>query len=138
MIQTKEVILFVTDDGREFHDREDAKKHDALLKKIQQIQTLPPRRNIPSGKWIQHPIEQYRKWRIALVKLTMEYLPRLHTDVDPMKIHPFSSMGRCVNDSGLELLRNEWGRLQCTSDDGREYEQPYYALHPDKAEGPMA
>lgn len=139
MIQMKERTVFVTDDGREFQSRSQAEKHQKLLERLQQIETLPPRRrDIAHGKWIQHPVEQYRKWRMALVKMTKEYFPDTYPDADPMEIHPHSYMGRVVDDSGPDPLRKQWQRLACTTDDGREFDQPYFALNPDKAEGPMA
>jgi hypothetical protein len=52
---------------------------------------------------------------------------------DAMEIHPFSYAGRFLDDAGGPL-RRVWSRFMCHHD-GWMYEQPYFALNPDKFEG---
>jgi len=139
MLKTITVTMYEADDRTRFQDRNEADKYQSALEACRDIERLlPPRQNIPHTRWVQHPIAQYQAWRIALIRLTLKYYPEeLPKHVDPMKVRPQGYLARLVRRTRSSRLRKLWHRFACTDDDGREFSQPYFALHPREAEGPF-
>lgn len=131
----KTVTKYESIDGALFDTADDAARRDALEIRLASLEApLGPR--CESGQRKRHAPDVYRAFRVGLVEIAREWHPREPVfQHDPMQIHPFSFAGRYLDDAGPPQLRRRWGRLMCMTDDGVEYEQPFYALHPGKFEG---
>jgi hypothetical protein len=54
-------------------------------------------------------------------------------EFDADAVHPFSIVGRVLDDCGGPICV-AWNRLGCYDfDKGRQYDQPYYVNHPNQA-----
>ena len=79
----------------------------------------------------------YRQHDLATVlsaKQRIVRLAKIHTghgvfDHPAADIHPFSIAGQILDDVGGPL-RKAWRRFMCIDDQGREWGQPYFGLHP--------
>ncbi len=54
-------------------------------------------------------------------------------DMPVEEVHPSNIASRFIDDSDCTPLKSAWWRLQCIDDKYREFNQPFYALNPDKA-----
>ena len=128
------VTKFQAIDGAIFDTAREAAARDALETRLAELEApLGPR--VGYGERKRHAFDVYRAFRTGLVMLARELHPREAIfQHDPMSIHPFSFAGRFLDDAGPLPLNRRWARLMCITDDGTEYEQPYFALNPGKFE----
>lgn len=130
----KPITRWQTIDGSVFNTEAEANAHDALRVEIAAI--LAPLGPLPDdtdfangGGYLPHDPADVARAKAALCAIAARTIPwfREHEAKD---IHPMSFAGRLLDDCGPSLLRSAWDRLACTDDRGREWGQPYYALHP--------
>lgn len=129
----KTVTKYQARDGREFACEETAKTHEGVLDRIDKIMsTLPARPDdceFSNGRgYIQHD------W-MAVTNAKNHIIDLWHGD-EKIKLDakmypaPHSIIGRFFDDANSPL-RDPWYRLMCIDPLGREWDQPYFALHPD-------
>jgi hypothetical protein len=131
------VTRFKTADGTEFANESDAIEHEALSLRCERAleSTIGKRRKIDCKHYVQHDIKIALQAKRLMLEIICEKhgdaYPVLKTDAD--QVHPRSFVGRLADDIGGPIGK-AWGRLCCIDfDNGREYEQPFFALNPDKA-----
>lgn len=107
--------LEIGDAMRPMGDR--AKKYDRLLSM--------------GHHYIQHTEEAVLAVKGALLRLCRRELSGHEVfSLPPEEVHNRSIAGRIIDDSQCEPIRRAWWRLMCTDEEHREWEQPYYASHP--------
>ena len=130
----KIIEKYVANDGTEFRNGKDALHRDELLNSISSIEKLLPTRpddaNFANGHgYIQHKYETIEKVKGFLYELCLIESPSLSE-------YNFDSYGfvRSLDDSSSPLYKLYYRIVMCVDDQLREYGQPYFANHPDKAE----
>lgn len=135
----KSVTTYEAIDGARFDDYRDCEKHETGLAVVNAILADLPAAEPEGETYVQHDREtllsvKRRLFELVLAKYGDSY--PLWKEFDPDKVHPMSGVGRVLDDLGGPLA-SAWRRLSCYNfDNGREYEQPYFALNPDEATTP--
>lgn len=133
----KPKIMYEASDGKSFDTEAECVAYETgtLLPCIR-IDALLPRRSLDAGQYYQHnhdDVVSFRRclWRLVQAKYAIGF-PHW-ADKCAEDIHPRSIVGRVLSDAGGPL-NGLWYRLMCIDlDTAREYQQPYYANHPDEA-----
>jgi hypothetical protein len=127
----KAVTVFVASDGSRWDSEAEAVARDVLDAAVRDVEQRLPTPPSDSGERIAVDPEVFRAAKTAVVELCRaEYPNEAVFQHDPMDIHPFSFAGRLLDDVGGPL-RRIWWRFMCYRD-GWMYQQPYFALNPDK------
>ena len=131
-----EVIeAYKTTDGSRFFDRQFAERHDEEYHLVKPVADLLPKTDLKHGTYKQHDSANLRAikrkvWELVLAKHKDSY-PRW-ADWDADEVHPCSVVSRVLDGDGP--LCQLWNRLSRFNFElGREYDQPYFALHPSEA-----
>ncbi len=131
------LTLFEADDGSHWETAEAAHERDALCARITlAIKPLGPRPDLGHGRSVQQERDACLEAKRALVAIALETCGDfpVFKENEPDDIHPMSIAGRIIDDHGGPLAR-AWSRLcRINWDSFREYDQPYFALHPERAE----
>lgn len=127
------ITVYEATDGTRWDNEADAVKRDRLDAEVRAIEATIPAP--PSGSHNRVAVDPaaFKAAKTAVVELCRRELPTC--DIfknDPMEIHPMSFAGRLLDETGGPL-RRIWFRFMCHRD-GWMYEQPYFALNPDKWE----
>jgi hypothetical protein len=127
----KEMTIFVADDGTRFDTAKAAIDYERLCVRCRELEAMLGPHPQDSGERIKHPrLAAYRK---AVIALCRELFPREPIfQHDAATIHHFSYAGRFLSEQAPRPVNHLWHRLMCVGDDGYEYEQPFFALHPDE------
>jgi hypothetical protein len=135
-MHTETVTAYVANDGARFKTQEQCVEYETELHKVEPIISQLPRSNPPHGMYVQHDAEPLRRirrllWTLVLEKLGDEYPNwKLHVADD---LAPFSVVDRVLDDYTGPLAR-AWKMLRFFDfATGREYDQPYFVLHPNEA-----
>jgi hypothetical protein len=126
---------WVAKDGSEWKTEEDAVNHEIFLDKIEKIESILPENHDTSDfvnghGYVQHSQSDLLKARSMLVDLACEYVYSKLYECD-IRSYTF---GRYLNDNNYHLYNLYYRIVLCIDDNTwREYGQPFYALHPDKA-----
>lgn len=143
----KSKTIYVAEDGTRFETAKEATTADRLIVRLQKA--TKPLGKKPSdphcdfsngGGYIQHDMKVVLLCRIAVVKILREgplkwYMAE-RTEKEGLKDsdwHPSGILSRVIDDSDLpDRVKNIWYRFSCIDVKGREWGQPYFALHPEK------
>lgn len=131
----KEVIkhLFVAKDGAEFTDKGECQKYEWLISSIEEIMLpLGKRPTLQNCQFFQHSKDVFLSVRDALVCCAAEECDHPEWEAKSNTIHQHSILGRILDDRGGPL-RNAWYRLMCFSNDGKEWDQPFFAIEANKS-----
>lgn len=130
----KAVTRYKTNDGSLFDDEDKAIAHEALCDKIDAVMApLPPvPEEVERGKgWAQHDPEKVLTARDGILDICREQKLDEHYPVFKNRgrdVHPMSVVGRILDDVGGPLNR-AWSRFCRIDDQGREHQQPYFAIN---------
>jgi hypothetical protein len=132
------IKMFESWDGEVFGTAEACLEHERLLEQVRDaMDGLCP--GDPKGAtYVQHDREtllrvKRRLWAIVVGKFGDSYPAWKTWKADD--VHPCSVVGRVLYGCGGPLA-NGWSSLaRVDFDPGREYEQPYFAAHPNEAPG---
>lgn len=135
-MKSEQVTRYTARDGAVFYDPRKADEYERELDQIEPIMSRLPANEVPGGKYIQHDPATLRSIKADLFKLVV----RKHGESFPEwkkwkadEVHPLSIVGRVLDDCGGPLS-HAWSKLaRFNFNLGREYEQPYFAMNPDKA-----
>jgi hypothetical protein len=129
-------IVYQAKDGKQFDDEFECFEYEEWCKRLEAAMCMPEIPRLDSDQYYQHTKMAVHMTRRRLFKL---YLERYgdsfpdHKDWNPDTLHPMCAVGRILDDAGGPL-RTAWGRLMNTDmDTYREYNQPYYVMHPQEA-----
>lgn len=135
-MRQEQVTEYVASDGARFRDPQQCESYERELSMVQPIMNRLPKGDLNAGQYRQHDKEfllQIKRdlWALVLTRYGKDFPEWLGHDAD--SIHPLSGVGRVMSDIGGPIAE-AWGWLAYFNFDlGREYQQPYYALHPDEA-----
>src|SRR3990167_4811519 len=82
--------------------------------------------------YVQHHVADVLKAKIALIEITKRVVPHKIWEYPAAEIHPQSFAGRLLCGCNKYLYK-AWFRFMCIDEKGREWGQPYYSLHPERA-----
>lgn len=141
----KAVTMYEANDGTRFSSLAAAESHDAVEARVRAIMAAlpdPPAGDFGNerrGYWQQNPTAVLAA-RVALVELALEFEVCngwFNSAVEedghrPADFHPLGVAGRVMSEGAPAPLDRAWRRLCRIDDRGREWEQPYFAINPDK------
>lgn len=136
----KAVTKYRADDGAEFADAAACATYESLVAEIAEVmRALPPPPKDDGCRfsngygYIQHDRATFLAARLALLRIAQRVCPFRWIDesIADSTVHP-SWAARIIGESSRPLAR-AWRRIECTDSQMREWGQPYYATHPDKA-----
>lgn len=132
--------VYKTTDGAVHWSLSTAESHQSVVNDVAAIMApVGPPCDIPYGRYVQRDVNAVWTARRALIE---RCLPKLMKDASlcdalTNRTLPLGSMvGRYFNDSIPGGYR-AWSRLDCIDNQGREWDQPYHAMHPDEGLGEM-
>lgn len=130
------ITKYEANDGALFDEPAKAGQRDALISRCNVINLMLPEPPERSSQRVLHDKKALIEFRRAVVMLCREMFPKdTCFQHPPQDIHPLSYYaGRLVSEAGPACLNRLWYRL-CCMDGGYEYQQPFYAINPDKFEG---
>ena len=129
----KAIIVYVASDGSRWDDPIKAEFRDALDNLVRKLEAQLPEVPNSSGKRIAVNIELRNRVWASAVSLARSDNPSFRQfDGPPEKIHPMGICGRIVSEGGGPIARL-WHWFSCERD-GWLYNQPFFALNPDKFE----
>lgn len=137
----KKIEIYECGDGTRFDDEERAQRYEDTRVELRAVERkyLGPRaEEVKRGKGTQeHPIENVIAYRKEICRIAGEYIPSSKWVFDGCGdgTRHISHANRVVSDCDVKMLDVAFFRLNCINlSSGREYEQPYYALHPEEWE----
>jgi hypothetical protein len=128
------MTIYVADDGSRWDDAEKAQQRDMLHAACQEILLMmPPRPGTVDG-YIQHDRETVMRVKLRTLQLAQRELDPCNRtawfkDLDKVSMSAGGLMARIISEAGGPLNK-VWWRLNCIDAHMREWEQPYFALHP--------
>lgn len=127
-------IRFVARDGAEFRTEGAAVEHEALIAACDYALLPLGVREIEGLRggagYVQHEMADFVEAKRRLLGLLAAAFPTYgYESLDPATVSPMGSVGRVASEAAAPLAK-AWGRLGCIDAQGREWEQPYFALHP--------
>lgn len=131
----KTKTIYEAEDGSRFESKKACEEYEGELRKYQKAMLpLEPRPELSGEQYFQHDREICLKAKRDVIALAKNTVKDKIWDNPPDEIHPMSFAGRLIDDCGHAALRHAWGRF-CSIDfsTGREYQQPYFTLHPEEA-----
>lgn len=129
----KQITKYVAIDGTEFNNENECLNYENLIKKVDLIMAELPFPKVDrldfvnGGGFVQHDKKVLRKVQMNLLE---EIKNHIHIDDENLSM---SYVDRLILDSGISPLKKAWHRFMCVDELAREWGQPYYAKHPDKA-----
>jgi len=137
----EKITKFKAIDGREFYEESKCRDYENLIEEVEQIMgAFPPLpqndgcKFVNGGGYIQHSRESFERVKSALLDVASRYISHQwiqQTKADP-SVH-LSYAARLISEIGLQPLENAWNRLLCADKLYREWGQPFFAEHPEKA-----
>jgi hypothetical protein len=137
----KVITKYISDDDLEFTSEDACISYEALCKEVAETMSKLAERPNLSGcgfengdGYIQHNPDSAWAAKVAILKIANGIYPHKWFDqsMDNKSADP-SWAGRIIDEFSEKCVRQAWYRFQCMDKQFREYGQPYYALHPDKA-----
>lgn len=131
----KAITQFKADDGTIFDNSEAASQYESMCENVSEaLAPLGPEIANHKG-WVQHSPEAVANcWEQFVAIAWPKVKSAFKNDrPDAKDIHPMSYFGRVLDDSDTRCLKNANYRFCCTDKEGREHEQPFYAIN-----GPVA
>ena len=128
----KTITRYLAQDGSVFDTEKKCREYESLCKKVKKI--MKPLGKLPLDKgckfangegYIQHNPSVIEVAKSQLLALGKEYL---HIKEE----RSFGFAGRCFDDYGVSAINDAHNRLSCCDENGREWGQQYFAVHPEK------
>lgn len=134
----KAVTIYEASDGQRFNDPEKCQQYEVLIVSVAAAMApLGKSPDLGHGCSVQHDRMACLSAKRGLVELARTLYPPEKWPVfqhDADEIHPWGGAGRVLTDGAPECLSMAWNRLMRINwDNYREYDQPYFAMNPDKA-----
>lgn len=127
------ITKYKATDGTEWHSAHECERRDALDAEVRALENrLGP--NVYRGRKRIDPtvVAEVKKATVLLCRRVFPNEPVFQNDPDA--IHPWSFAGRLIDETGGPI-RRIWYRFGCMNGEW-EYEQPFYALHPEEFREP--
>ncbi len=136
----KSKTVYEATDGTRFDSVEQCQEHERLIVAVAEAMLpLGPEREIKSEQFVQHVALnclQAKQNMLAIVRKKFAWFFKdKMANVADDEIHPSSIVDRVISDGDCRVIDHAWGRLSRINwENFREYEHPYFALNPEKAE----
>ena len=132
----KIIQKFQSDDGREFHSENDCKKYEALIITVDKIMSIlrPVPRSEDFDGYVQQNIAEFKQVKFQLLEKMKEYSNHkwIQQTIDDDTVH-FGWVARIIDeDRDISPLSDAWWRLSCVDKSYREWNQVYFASHPEE------
>jgi hypothetical protein len=134
----KAVTVYEAADGSRWNTPDACMRRDQdILEVAKAMLPLGQERSLESHEYIQRSGAVCLQVKRDLIEIAKKSYPPKDYPVfqnDPDAIHPWSNAGRVISDTDGPLS-TAWRRLMLINwENFREYQQPYFALNPDKIE----
>lgn len=126
----KKTTIYECNDGTRFDSEKQALEYDALLSKCNSINDVIGHKvGLEYDQYVQRNAETVKKqWRV-FCNIVAEYIPdcaQIAKECGNGTRHR-SHIGRVIDDYNIKCLYNLYYRFECIDEQGREYQQPYFA-----------
>jgi len=131
------IAKYQAKDGREFSDESSCAKHEQLLDKVEYIlDRYLGRKQHPSVEsnkgYFQHEASSVKAAWKETIELARPLFKSFNwANASSEEIHPMGVIGRIIDDSNSPIGKLHY-RFMCIDDKYREWQQPYFAINPDK------
>lgn len=136
-MKIENVINYIARDGKRFSVKELCENHEREMDMIEPIMSrIPKTPLLKFEQYVQHDVEKLKQIKrdlfLVICKVYSEFYPEWK-EIDPDKVN-IEVVGRILDDDSDCLAGVAWSELRRFDfKTGREYQQPYYALHPKEA-----
>lgn len=130
----REITKYIASDGTEFNTAQECRKYESIIDRVVEIDNLRDNSEVSYCKVaIRQDKEKVKKFKHDFYMLCAEVIPdykRIFTEVAEGTRHQ-SHANRILSDYGdiYPILADTVFRIDCISDDGVEYNQPYFAAN---------
>lgn len=131
----KTITQYKTSDGKVFPTKKSAEKYEKTNKRIIAIEKKylggPRHQKVDDNEgYYQHDKKKLKEGWVKTVDIFRPSLKNYVTwwNDDASKISPMGFLGRLASDSGMPEAHLV-GRFGCIDADGREFQQPYFAMN---------
>lgn len=131
----KTKIKYVASDDAEFDLQKDCIDHEHLLTRMEIIENEylggPQNKKVAYNQgYYQHSKKNIKDAWIEVIELAKPLWKGFKAleGVSAEKIHPMGLAGRIISDCNSPLNKI-WHRFMCIDEDGREWQQPYFAAN---------
>lgn len=138
----KKISKFVANDGSEFTSQKKCERYEAhckevkaVMKKLGSVPKLPNCGFANGGGYIQHDEATFMQVRTQILEIAKKFTDHkwIQETIDKGLEAHSSYAARIIDECTTRPLGAAWSRVQCVDKQFREWGQPYYAEHPDKA-----
>lgn len=135
----KKIIKYEAYDGTIFNTKKSCIEYENLCLEIKKLEdrlpTIPENFFSNGGGFIQHNEKTFMEVRVAVLKIAQRFSNHkwLQQAIDEGLTVHHSWPGRIINDSCPKAVNDIWYRISSTTNDFKEYGQPYYREFPEKA-----
>lgn len=133
----KKITIYQCEDGTRFDTEAEALKYESYIARAKKIEShlISIGRDLYYNEYIQQDPDALRKAKYDFLTLVAERIPEWKDWAIECRdgIRHISHIGRVIDDYGIKWMRHLYFRFACIDEDGREYQQPYYANHPEEA-----
>lgn len=133
----KQTTIYQCEDGTRFDKEHDALEYESYATRAKEIESrlISIGRELNANEYIQQDPNVVRRAKYNFLTLVAERLPEWKDraiECRDGKRH-MSHIGRIIDDYGIKWMCHLYFRFYCITDNGREYQQPYFTLHPEEA-----
>ena len=126
----KKITIYECNDGTRFDSEKQAMEYDVLLSICNSINDAIGREvKLEYNQYVQRNAEIVKKqWRV-FCNIVAEYIPDYAQQAKECGngTRHHSHIGRVISDYNIKCLCNLYYRFECIDEQGREYQQPYFA-----------
>lgn len=126
----KKIVIYQCNDGTRFDSEKQAAEYDILLLKCNNINDAIGRKvELEYDQYVQHNAGAVKKqWRVFcnIVAEAIPFYDKMAWECGNGTRHR-SHIGRVISDYNIKCLYDLYFRFECIDEQGREYQQPYFA-----------
>lgn len=138
----EQITKYRADDGTEFHEKEKCVEYESLCDEIlilmSRLPDIPDSCDFQNGNGhILHDEVIFMEVRKTILEISQRFCDHkwLQESIDGgLKIDP-SWAGRMISECCPKPIYQAWHRISCTTNDFREFGQPYFRTNPNEAKG---
>lgn len=133
----QKITIYQCEDGTRFDKENEALEYESHAARAKEIESLLVSigRELNGNEYIQQDPNMVRRAKYDFLTLVAERIPIWKDLAIECRdgIRHIAHIGRVIDDYGIKWMRHLYFRFACIDENGREYQQPYYANHPEEA-----
>lgn len=133
----KKITIYECNDGTRFDSEKQALEYDVLFSKCDSINDIIGCKvELEYDQYVQRNAETVKKQWKVFCNIVAEYIPDYAQRAKECGngTRHRSHIGRIIGDYNIKCLYSLYYRFECIDEQGREYQQPYFANgHQDEA-----